>query len=205
MMKNLKFQRVLPDMSNTNPMSLREEDNDDDSTTSTNDNNDDDDLDSSVIWLPQTEKEGTSKYSSELSSLFLGRSTWRTANEECAICLQGYEAGQTIGTSATSSTQYNHVFHQDCMEEWLKDHDNCPMCRVNLMCSPQLPSRILFNTSVLMAVAGTTLCQKWKEATKLDTELENWMTRIREEQLDDNDARRPESVGECSGREARAT
>eukprot|EP00980_Cylindrotheca_fusiformis_P008387 scaffold1772_cov80-Cylindrotheca_fusiformis.AAC.15 len=59
-------------------------------------------------------------------------STWIRPTE-CSICLQAYETGQTICISTAS--QCDHVFHQECMEEWLKDHDNCPMCRVNFMYS----------------------------------------------------------------------
>eukprot|EP00980_Cylindrotheca_fusiformis_P008385 scaffold1772_cov80-Cylindrotheca_fusiformis.AAC.13 len=127
MLKNFKFQSVLPDKSNIDPKVLWEEDIDDLAT-----NNDDSD---SVIQLPKDEKAGKARTNRNWSKLPFRSllSTWRrpTENDECAICLQGYEAGQTICTAKT--TQCNHVFHQDCMEEWLKDHDSCPMCRVNLM------------------------------------------------------------------------
>eukprot|EP00980_Cylindrotheca_fusiformis_P008383 scaffold1772_cov80-Cylindrotheca_fusiformis.AAC.11 len=124
MLKNFKFQTVLPDKSNTDPKVLRKQDNDDSSI-------DNDDETDSVIQLSAADKDEPFG----LSLRFL-LSTWRrpTKNDECVICLEGYEARQTICTATT--TQCNHVFHQDCMEEWLKDHDNCPMCRVNLMYSP---------------------------------------------------------------------
>jgi hypothetical protein len=25
-----------------------------------------------------------------------------------------------------------HIFHSKCLEEWLKKHENCPLCRKNL-------------------------------------------------------------------------
>eukprot|EP00980_Cylindrotheca_fusiformis_P008386 scaffold1772_cov80-Cylindrotheca_fusiformis.AAC.14 len=76
----------------------------------------DDDADS-VIRLSSDDKEGTNKNCSKLSLRFL-LSTWRRpeVEDECAICLQGYDAGQVIGWATT--TQCNHVFHQDCMEDY---------------------------------------------------------------------------------------
>eukprot|EP00980_Cylindrotheca_fusiformis_P019296 scaffold6615_cov69-Cylindrotheca_fusiformis.AAC.1 len=82
MLKNFKFQPVLPDKSNTDPKLLRKQDNDDSSI-------DNDDESDSVIQLSAADKDEPFG----LSLRFL-LSTWRrpTKNDECAICLEGYEA-----------------------------------------------------------------------------------------------------------------
>jgi len=46
-------------------------------------------------------------------------------NIECTICLE------TDGTMI--STPCDHKFHTNCLMEWLKDHDNCPVCRNSLV------------------------------------------------------------------------
>ena len=49
---------------------------------------------------------------------------------ECAICLTGYEVGETIVTSFDG--QCPHAFHQECIVEWLvkmQDGAPCPCCR----------------------------------------------------------------------------
>eukprot|EP00980_Cylindrotheca_fusiformis_P000514 scaffold125_cov109-Cylindrotheca_fusiformis.AAC.4 len=60
-------------------------------------------------------------------------SSWRnaSASDECCICLDGYHPGETICVPITDKC--NHVFHEECVVEWLRDHDVCPLCRVNLM------------------------------------------------------------------------
>jgi hypothetical protein len=48
--------------------------------------------------------------------------------EGCAICLCHFKPQELVCQSSSSSCQ--HVFHKDCMVDWLmKDHDTCPMCR----------------------------------------------------------------------------
>jgi len=49
---------------------------------------------------------------------------------ECAICLSGYEKGETIVTSYNGECP--HAFHQECIVEWLvkmQDGAPCPCCR----------------------------------------------------------------------------
>ncbi|KAJ3069044.1 hypothetical protein HDU98_007861 [Podochytrium sp. JEL0797] len=47
--------------------------------------------------------------------------------EDCHICLEPVQAGETkdiIGLPCL------HVFHRGCARNWLKEHNNCPTCRV---------------------------------------------------------------------------
>jgi len=53
----------------------------------------------------------------------------------CTICFNVYEAGDEICWS--NNPQCNHMFHKDCIEEWLLRHDECPCCRLNYMMLPK--------------------------------------------------------------------
>lgn len=41
---------------------------------------------------------------------------------ECAICLDDVEDNSL-------KTKCNHLFHKGCIQDWIKKHNNCPMCR----------------------------------------------------------------------------
>mmetsp|Transcript_493 Transcript_493/g.795 ORF Transcript_493/g.795 Transcript_493/m.795 type:complete len:294 (-) Transcript_493:87-968(-) len=122
------FQTVLPDKSNLDPQVLREE-------AALGDTASDED---SVIENgdPPGKKSGRPAPPNYQLSSRLFMSTWRrpTANDECSICLLSYKPGQTI--CLAKNTRCKHVFHHDCIEEWLKDHSDCPLCRTNLMYKP---------------------------------------------------------------------
>eukprot|EP00980_Cylindrotheca_fusiformis_P001361 scaffold340_cov96-Cylindrotheca_fusiformis.AAC.2 len=60
---------------------------------------------------------------------FLGKKA--SLVDDCCICLNGYRPGETICAPITDKC--NHLFHEECVMEWLRDHDLCPLCRVNLM------------------------------------------------------------------------
>jgi hypothetical protein len=69
-----------------------------------------------------------SKKESKSSSL---PQRFSSARDECCICLDGYHPGETICLAV--NTECSHVFHQECVLEWLKSHSQCPLCRVDLM------------------------------------------------------------------------
>ena len=46
----------------------------------------------------------------------------------CSICLSNINLALVFGTT----TKCNHKFHKRCLNTWLSEHDNCPMCRTKL-------------------------------------------------------------------------
>ena len=52
---------------------------------------------------------------------------------ECSICLDCYSENEELAWPKTSKC--NHIFHAECIKMWLKDHNECPLCRVNILCS----------------------------------------------------------------------
>jgi hypothetical protein len=50
---------------------------------------------------------------------------------ECAICLDGYVEGDTICWAKTDTC--DHIFHEECAIEWLKNHDECALCRSKIV------------------------------------------------------------------------
>lgn len=50
---------------------------------------------------------------------------------ECSICLDHYEKDETLAWG--KNDKCNHVYHEECIRGWLAEHDDCPLCRTNLM------------------------------------------------------------------------
>ncbi|XP_044485573.1 ERAD-associated E3 ubiquitin-protein ligase HRD1A-like [Mangifera indica] len=50
-------------------------------------------------------------------------------DEKCCICLEEFEGGVKVGRLPCS-----HVFHGDCIDQWLKRSPTCPLCRFVLPC-----------------------------------------------------------------------
>ena len=46
---------------------------------------------------------------------------------ECAICLDPFDEGQVICQSQNPAC--SHIFHSDCVAQWLQKHGRCPICR----------------------------------------------------------------------------
>ena len=49
-------------------------------------------------------------------------------DESCSVCLEDFKEGDTI-----KKLNCNHIFHKDCLEPWLNENNNCPMCRQNII------------------------------------------------------------------------
>ncbi|KAL6145973.1 hypothetical protein ACLB2K_056656 [Fragaria x ananassa] len=47
---------------------------------------------------------------------------------ECPVCLSAFDDGEEVRQLSVCK----HSFHSTCINMWLKDHSNCPICRANI-------------------------------------------------------------------------
>mmetsp|Transcript_545 Transcript_545/g.914 ORF Transcript_545/g.914 Transcript_545/m.914 type:complete len:376 (-) Transcript_545:138-1265(-) len=142
------FDTVLSDKNNANVASLRSlrdvMENDDQITTACQSIEEDGAPESpQVMKLQRSNTSGSISRSDLRKSLSSPKrsqrslrnvfSSWRkqASTGECSICLECYNPGETICVAKADAC--NHVFHKECLVEWLKNHDCCPLCRVNLL------------------------------------------------------------------------
>ena len=52
--------------------------------------------------------------------------------EDCAICLEAFTEGDGK-MIAELNCNSKHIFHVDCLTEWVKKNDVCPMCRQQIV------------------------------------------------------------------------
>jgi uncharacterized protein YfcZ (UPF0381/DUF406 family) len=52
-----------------------------------------------------------------------------TVEHACPICLGGYKKGDML----SASKHCPHMFHKECILEWLEKHVECPLCRVKMI------------------------------------------------------------------------
>ncbi|CAG9325593.1 unnamed protein product [Blepharisma stoltei] len=51
----------------------------------------------------------------------------RMKPESCTVCMEDFEVNEQV-----YMLPCNHVFHQDCILEWLKRSTKCPLCNLNI-------------------------------------------------------------------------
>jgi E3 ubiquitin-protein ligase RNF115/126 len=47
--------------------------------------------------------------------------------QDCSVCKENYKLGDLISTMPCQ-----HIFHEECLLPWLKQHNSCPVCRYEL-------------------------------------------------------------------------
>ncbi|KAG4953280.1 hypothetical protein AAZX31_14G055800 [Glycine max] len=52
----------------------------------------------------------------------------RVAEAECCICLGAFADGEKLKVLPGC----DHSFHCECVDKWLTNHSNCPLCRASL-------------------------------------------------------------------------
>ncbi|KAG2315889.1 hypothetical protein Bca4012_066738 [Brassica carinata] len=53
----------------------------------------------------------------------------KTSAADCAVCLLEFEDGDYVRTLPLCF----HAFHVECIDEWLRSHPNCPLCRTAIL------------------------------------------------------------------------
>ncbi|CAN8316870.1 unnamed protein product [Cochlearia groenlandica] len=91
------------------------------SITSSSDEDDDGDTPHVAVDIqPTTTADSGLKFKKETHSKEIGN--------ECTVCLSVFDDGEEIRRLSACE----HAFHVSCIEMWLKDHPNCPICRADV-------------------------------------------------------------------------
>ena len=58
-------------------------------------------------------------------------------NNSCIICLENF-ISEKQNDLTIMILECNHIFHETCLIKWLKDHNNCPLCRIDLLSNEKI-------------------------------------------------------------------
>ncbi|KAK6119292.1 hypothetical protein DH2020_046965 [Rehmannia glutinosa] len=61
---------------------------------------------------------------------------------ECAVCLSEFQENESLRLLPKCS----HAFHLPCIDMWLKNNSNCPLCRANVVALAHTSSALGMNT-----------------------------------------------------------
>lgn len=65
----------------------------------------------------------------------------------CAVCLGDYQKNEVLRQLPVCS----HIFHKDCVDEWLVKNSTCPLCRT-----------LLFQQEILLTMERPLHCPPWQ-------------------------------------------
>jgi hypothetical protein len=57
---------------------------------------------------------------------------------QCYICFDSFQIGDSVSWSKDDHNICYHVFHSHCIMTWLENHSDCPCCRERIICDPPL-------------------------------------------------------------------
>ncbi|KAL6586002.1 hypothetical protein OROMI_002646 [Orobanche minor] len=72
--------------------------------------------------------EDASQMVNELPTVVMG------SGRSCRVCLEGF----CFGGAAGKQVSCGHVFHENCISQWLSIHSSCPLCRRKLSAPEKL-------------------------------------------------------------------
>lgn len=76
----------------------------------------------------------------------------------------------------------NHVFHENCLKEWLKQKNECPLCKIKVDCikeapAPRIPDALRLMRGILPGLDGDLL---QPQAPGAQSPLESYFRQLRD-------------------------
>ncbi|XP_059317531.1 RING-H2 finger protein ATL1-like [Lycium ferocissimum] len=70
---------------------------------------------------------------------------------ECAVCLNEFQENEKLRVIPNCG----HIFHIDCIDVWLQNNANCPLCRNSISSSTTTNTKLLFPLDPIIAPSST--------------------------------------------------
>jgi hypothetical protein len=92
----------------------------------------------------------------------------------CSICQEDWILGETA-----LSMPCNHTFHPPCIQEWLKEHNSCPICRFEVLTDdPEYNAELSRRQPAALVQTSSPAVDASPESTELSTSPSNVQTSL---------------------------
>ncbi|KAL8623848.1 hypothetical protein ACOMHN_058878 [Nucella lapillus] len=102
------------------------------------------------LWKLKREAQGERGYS---QLKYYPRSK-KMKNDMCPVCLEEFDRGEKVAVSLC-----RHGFHTKCLQQWLDQHNTCPMCKA-VLCVTGAFSSGWTSTTPALCVKRCALCDR---------------------------------------------
>ncbi|KAA0039350.1 hypothetical protein IC582_020569 [Cucumis melo] len=85
-----------------------------------------------------TSEVGLKKEFREMLPIIVYNETFFVTDTLCSVCLGEYKTEDKLQKIPTCG----HVFHMDCIDHWLANHNTCPLCRLSVLSPSSQPPHI---------------------------------------------------------------
>lgn len=131
--ESLEFRRISPSISGTSVLRKQDEEQEQNEEFTIQEVKGDPETDSLLSSDLESIGQSSSSDIHNIKPVQIG------SQESCSICLEPYAVGERVARlkhveGERRRQQCQHWFHEVCIQKWLQHHNQCPLCRVDMIC-----------------------------------------------------------------------
>ena len=108
------------------------------------------------------------------------RTSGSDTHETCRICLEQISVAPNCSEEEKRQLDCSHIFHRECIGEWLKQKHNCPLCRAHVEVNTAEARRPEMTIEEILAVPDTLTTNSPGIVSFPEISIEETLVQVRE-------------------------